>query len=213
MHWLEKFRSKAMNKDGGRGISREELAAMVKLKYGKCSATLIGIVESGGIIQVDIADQIAAITGATAKQRDSMVHESRRSGWTPPQPKRRAEFEMKPQPLCLDVIPDHARRVVQIDMFGNEIARFESGLAAANASGCSSATVSVRCNRGLSSGTGEFRNRDHTWRFAEEWDAMSHEERAADMLKARTIQRRKRKNAKQNDPEQVPEACAADQPG
>lgn len=213
MHWLEKFRRKIINKDGKRGISREELASVVKLKHGKCSATLIEIIESGGVTQVNIADRIAAIAGATKAQRDSMVHESRRNGWMPPQPKRRAELEMKPQPLCLDVIPDHARRVVQIDMFGNEIARFESGLAAANASGCSSATVSVRCNRGLSSGTGEFRNRDHTWRFAEEWDAMSHEERADDILKARTIQRRKRKNAKQTDPEQVSGACAANQPG
>lgn len=213
MHWLEKFRSKFKRLDGGRGISREELADMVKLKHGKCSAALIGIIESGGITQVNIADQIAAATGASKAQRDSMVHESRRSGWMPQQPRRRAELKLKPQPLSLDVIPDHARRVVAIDMFGNEIARYESGLAAASASGCSSATVSIRCNRGLSSGMGEFKNRDHTWRFAEEWDAMSHEERAADMLKARTIQRRKRKNAKQADPEQVPKTCTANQPG
>lgn len=213
MHWLEKFRRKAMNKDGGRGISREELASMVKLKYGKCSATLIGIVESGGIIQVDIADQIAAITGATAKQRDSMVHESRRNGWTPPQPKHRTEYKNKPQPCTLDVIPDHARRVVAIDVFGNEVGRYESERAAAIAAGCTSTTVSNRCNRLMSRGTGEFRFFDCTWRFADEWDAMSESARSADIENALFYQKRRKKNAKTDNPEQVPEACAANQPG
>ena len=37
MHWLKRFRRDYRRKDGETGISRKELAKMVKLRFGKCS--------------------------------------------------------------------------------------------------------------------------------------------------------------------------------
>lgn len=209
MHWLEKFRRRYTKKDGKKGISRAELAAMVKLKHGRCSEKLIEILEEGGITHPNIADQIAKITRATERQRDSMVHDCHRTMPEPPKPKRRAEYKVPPPPVSPGVIPDHARRVVAIDMFGNEVARYESQTAAAAAAGCSTPTVSVRCRRAPTSGKFEFRFFDYTWRFAAEWDAMSPEQRAADIENAR----RRKKNDGAHDHKQVSETCTANQPG
>lgn len=209
MHWLKEFRLNYVQKDGTKGISREQLAAMIKLKHGKCSALLIGIVEGGGITHPNIANQIAIIAGATAAQRNSMVHKNYRGGWEPP--KRRPEHKNPPKPLVPDVIPDHARRVVAIDIAGNEIGRYESLRAAADAAGCTQAAVSNRCHRRRVIAS-EFSSYSCTWRFEEEWDAMSELARAADIENAQRDQRRK-KNAQQHDHGQVPEACPANQPG
>lgn len=193
MHWLKKFRLNYVKKDGTKGISREQLAAMVKLKYGECSAVLIGIVEGGGITHPNIADQIAIVAGATARQRNSMVHKNYRGGWEPP--KRRSEYKRPPQPLVPNIIPDHARRVVAIDTAGKEIDRYESERAAADAAGCTSTTVSNRCRRSIAARTGEFGSYGCTWRFADEWDAMSELARAADIENAQRNQRRRKKDA------------------
>lgn len=214
MHWLEKFRREYVRKDGSVGISRKEFAGMVKLKYGNCSAKLIAIIEGGGITHPRIANQIAIVTGVSPALRDKMVHKNYRGGWEPPRPKRRSEHKKPTPPLAIDVIPDHARRVVAIDISGKEIGRFESEREAANAAGCTQTTVSNRCNRVTSAGTGEFRFFDCTWRFAEEWDAMTEFERAADIENARKIKKgRKKGHEPANDYGQVPEACPANQPG
>lgn len=193
MHWLEKFRSRYKKPDGSRGISREELADMVKLKHGKCSAVLIGIIESGGITHPNIADQIAAIAGATVKRRDSMVHESRRIVREPMKPKRRSEHKKQPPPMALDVIPDTARRVVALDPEGNVIERFESLSTAAASAGTSAPVVYSRCVRKVRMLRGEFAFRGYTWRFAEEWDSMSDAEKATDMENARKTRKREGK--------------------
>lgn len=187
MHWLEKFRTEYVKKDGTKGIDRSVFASQVRRRGVGCSAELIFIIENGGITHPNIANKIALVAGATAEQRDSMVHEERRGGWQPPKAKRRAEFEKTPQPMAPNVIPDNARRVVMIDICGKEITRFESESAAADAVGCTATTVSNRCRRLTSPGTGEFRFTDCTWRFAEEWDAMSEEARMADIENARKI--------------------------
>lgn len=193
MHWLEKFRRKFKHPNGSCGITREELAAMVKLKYGKCSPVLIGIIESGGITHPNIADQIAAVAGATVKQRDSMVHESRRIVREPMKPKRRSEHKKQPPPMALDVIPDTAHRVVALDSQGNVVERFESLSAAARSAGTSAPVVYSRCVRKVQMLRGEFAFRGYTWRFAEEWDSMSDAEKAADMENARKTRKREGK--------------------
>lgn len=213
MHWLEKFRREYVRKDGGVGISREEFAGMVKLKYGNCSAQLIAIIEGGGITHPRIANQIAVVTGASAARRDKMVHKNYRGGWEPPRPKRRSEHRKPTPPLAIDVIPDNARRVVAIDISGKEIGRFESEREAADAAGCTQTTVSNRCRRSIAARTGEFGVYSCTWRFAEEWDAMSEFARAADIENAQRDQRRRKKHAQLHDHGQVSETCPTNQPG
>ena len=193
MHWLKKFRRDYVKKDGTQGIDREVFASMVRRRGVGCSALLIGIVEGGGITHPNIANKIAIVAQATPEQRDSMVHPDRRGGWRPPKPKRRSEHEKLPQPLAPNVIPDNARRVVMIDIAGKEIARFESISDAAEAVGCTPGTVSNRCRRAISCGTGEFRFFDCTWRYAQEWDSMSELARAADIENARKITKKGRK--------------------
>ena len=80
MHWLKRFRREYRRKDGETGISRKELAKMVKLRFGKCSERLIEIIEDEkGITCPGIADAIAAATGCTLEQRNSIVHENHRA--------------------------------------------------------------------------------------------------------------------------------------
>lgn len=193
MHWLKKFRLEYKHKNGSRGISREELAAMVKLKHGTCSAVLIGIIESGGITHPNIADQIAKATGATAAQRNSMVHPKLRAAWELPKAKRRSEHEKQPPPMALDVIPDTAHRVVALDPEGNIVEHFESLSQAARSAGTSAPVVYARCVRKVQMLSGEFAFRGYTWRFAEEWDSMSDAEKAADMENARKTRKREGK--------------------
>lgn len=193
MHWLKKFRMEYVRKDGKVGISREVFASKVRRRGVGCSEKLIAIIEEGGITHPRIAKKIAIVAEATKEQYESMIHEERRNGWAPPKPARRSEHKKLPPPLAPEVIPDHAKRVVAVDISGKEIARFESVTAAAEAVGCTPATVSNRCNRNVSSGTGEFRFFDCTWRFANEWDAMSDFEREADIENARKIKKERKK--------------------
>ena len=187
MHWLEKFRKSCPNPRGGKGISRAELAAMVRLKHGKCSAVLIGILENGGITHPNIADKIAELTGASVRRRNSMVHESHRGNWRPPAPERRSEAKRKGKPSnprTLNIIPENARRVVALDIAGKELGRFKSMNGAAQIVGATSTAVRNRCMRLVSGHTNEFKAFDCTWRFADEWDAMSPELRTADRQRA-----------------------------
>ena len=80
MHWLEKFRTEYVKKDGTQGIDRSVFASQVRRRGVGCSAELIFIIENGGITHPNIANKIALVAGATAEQRDSMVHEERRGG-------------------------------------------------------------------------------------------------------------------------------------
>ena len=189
MHWLEKFRKDFRRPDGGKGISQEELAAMVRAAGTGCSEDIICIIEGGGITHPRIADAIAEVAGATRRQRDSLAHKKHHGTWTPPKKKRRAadapvSKEKPPAPL--------ERAVVMLDGQGTEFARFKSIGEAALAAGCKPKTVESRCERTLSKKVSEFVYREYTYRYADEWDAMSGTARAADMEGARRrIKRRK----------------------
>lgn len=184
MHWLKEWRLNYVHKDGRKGMSRLELACKVRNHNTGCSETLIAILEGGGITHPGIADRIAAVTGATQEQRDSIVHKRHRGKWAPKKIKQYSDFSSegkKPQPMTPGYAPVNAREVVQIDKHGFEIGRFDSmSIAAANA-GCSLTTVRNRCIRAMSRGTNEFYFYGCTFRFADEWDKMNLEQRRADL--------------------------------
>lgn len=199
MHWLKEYRLLAPRpgKRGGCGITRSELAAAVRRRGVGCSPKLIDIIEHGGITHPRIANAIAAEAGATPEQRDSMVHEVHRGGWTPPKRRKRSEIKNdadKPQPMAIGIIPETARAVVQLDENGITIARFESLSAAAAAAGKSAYTVGRRCRREIGSGSNEFLGLACTWRFADEWDGMTSEQRSEDMRMARQQWSRKKED-------------------
>lgn len=196
MHWIEKFRAEYKRKDGRTGISRDELAKLVRRRKVGCSPKLIDILEHGGITHPRIANAIAAVCEADEEQRNSIVHETHRGKWTPPpKPKKRSEIlkEHKgdrsklPQPLAVNavkVLPETAKAVVQIDLYGREMARFCSISEAAQNAGVSLGVVQNRIKHRLSDAVDEYQVADCTWRFAEEWDAMSDAERTAEVERA-----------------------------
>lgn len=179
MHWLTKWRREYRHKDGRTGISKEELAKLVRNRDTGCSAVLIGIVENGGITHPEIARRIAKVTGATAEQYNSMVHEMHHGGYVPNAPRKITDFklEKKPQPLTPGVIPENAREVVCIDIAGNVVSRHPSQMEAAGKHGCSVSAVVNRCHHRISKHTSEFKLLDRiTFRFADEWDGLTREE-------------------------------------
>ena len=177
MHWLKKWRKQYVRKDGRKGIDKKEMAALVRNRDTGCSDVLIGIVENGGITHPEIARRIARITGATVEQYNSMVHKIHWGGYEPQKNRRRDDFEKKPQPLTIGVTPPNARAVVRLDMFGNIMDRHNSIMAAAAAAGCSVGAVENRCYRRLNYTSDEFKMLECTFRFEDEWNELSREER------------------------------------
>lgn len=181
MHWLERYRMRYRRADGRKGISRKELAQMVRKRgrSGKpesaigCSALLIEILEMGGVTHPEIANRIAEVTGATPRQRDMLVNKIHRGKW--PDGAKTAPKK------CVGAHGgNNAREVVRIDRNGLETGRFASGRAAGDAMGIKGCSVNSRCHRRCTK-VSEFKTYGCTWRFADEWDAMSPEERFADV--------------------------------
>lgn len=174
MHWLEEFRRNYRKKNGCLGITEEELAHLIATRNTGCSKKLIEILEAGGITHPAIADRIAAFTGATQEQRDSLVHKKHRGKKFSGKKKKQnpQAFTIKPM-----IMPANARTVVQISESGMELQRFESINMAAREVKCSSAAVHRRCHGDTWINFDEFASFGCTFRFADEWDAMDAEER------------------------------------
>lgn len=186
MHWLKKWRREFERPDGGRGLSREELAYQVRQSGTNCSYVLIGILENGGITHPKIADKIARITGATKEQRNSMVHKKHWDSYKPLKPLY-INIPHKPK----TVSPPNAimRPVVQLSAYGEEMGRFPSIQAAADKENVNKCTVLRRCKRQMSASSNEFLPHLCTWRYAQEWDAMDAGERLLDMKMARNTEK------------------------
>ena len=185
MHWLKQWREDFKRKDGGRGISKEELAERVRTRHTGCTDALIGIIESGGITHPGIEKRIAEVTGCTAEQYNTMVHKMHHGGYAPTVRKRKySDFKNtdKMAPIMTPgMIPENATEIVVIDRMANEVARFESATAAARHVGCSSSTITSRCRREERVRKNEFGTIGMTFRRACEWDAMTREQQIADI--------------------------------
>ena len=172
---------------------------MVKLENGLCSEKLIEIIEEGGVTHPNIAKAIADLTRATPRQHASMLSEARRAGFEMPKPRRRSEYKNKPQPLTPDVIPDTARRIVKLNRAGEITAIFESCKVAAEHEGVAYCTVYTRCARTVGPTVDEFKKRGCTWRFEEEWDAMSRDAQLLDMEAAAHREKYRSKKRRENE--------------
>lgn len=126
-----------------------------------------------------LANLIAEVCGATAKQRDALVLEQYRGQWKPKKgakagnamaalaPPLQKPREGKKGPTAAE-----ARRkpVVCVDRLGDVIKRYDSIENAAAMTGLSREAISDRVNRRITAN--EYQLCGLTFRFAEEWDAM-----------------------------------------
>lgn len=208
-----------------------------RTKYEKypvaCSDLLIEILEHGGITAPGIAAAITTVCGGTAEQWDSIVHEDYRGTWKPGD---RIAFKPRMQAEPFDALPrieatikerpraekakaapkpqkaaepEIKRPVVQIGKDFAEAARYATPAAAAAAMNVSLRIITVRCDRKVSDETDEFIRYQNTWRYADEWDSMTPEQRMEDMKNAR---KRERRSRYENLHEAIPEGRDADQP-
>lgn len=183
--WIEDFRKK-------HGLTRAELAQLAGV-----SPALIGILEdqNRAITHPQLANQIAEICGATAAQRDGIVHPKHRGTWKPsrkpadigrllrlrkPRPKpEKPKVEVPDLPKRPAVqYGSNRRAVVALDREGRVLARYESIMAAGMGEGRNLSCVAMRCARKVAR---EWNRNDRTYRYADEWDAMNAAQRTADM--------------------------------
>lgn len=194
MHWLKQWRMSFERRDGRTGLSRREMAKMVRVpgtisnpnKEIGCSETLIAILEGGGITHPAIANRIAEVTGATPEQRDMLVHKMHKGTWRPTA--KTARESAKAAEAAKEIIrcsaggaPSNAHTVVCLDRSGSEIGRYASMVDAAYAINSTYTAVYNRCNRKLKPKTNEFSVYGCTWRLADEWDSMTQEEKTNDL--------------------------------
>lgn len=133
-----------------------------------------------------LANLIAEVCGATAKQRDALVLKKYQgkwapkpgATWTPPEP----EQPKPPAPPKAPAAKAWSRPVVCLDRVGNVMRRFPSIQAAAELMGVNKDNVARRVMRRFQSD--EFGLMGYTFRLEEEWKAMSAEERREDMRRA-----------------------------
>lgn len=119
------------------------------------------------------ADRIADFTGMTLEQHDEMVLKKYRGTWEPGKKRRRVK-----KTEAQRAGPEQAgRAVVAIDNGGIEQERYASANEAAKAPGRSLTGVCNRCNRKLSERTDEFQLYGVSFRWADEWDRLTPEEK------------------------------------
>lgn len=182
MHWIEAYRRRMC-------MEARELAELAGV-----TESLIYILENQAkaVTHPLLANRIAEVCGASAEQRDMIVAAKHRGTWKPgpkrtwarPRPQPKPEPEPPPPPR---EIPKgtgqrgglNKRAVVKLDRFGRVLARYEGVLYAARLEQISPSVVFRRCGREINSD--EFRPHGCTWRYADEWDAMSPGQRAADL--------------------------------
>ena len=184
--WLTDFRE-------AHGLSVAELGAVIR-RVGarmdpplRVSDVLLENLEmrKGYRTVPKLANLIAEVCGATAKQRDALVLKKHRGKWTPkpgatwmpPEPEK-----PKPPEPPKESAKAWCRPVVCLNRAGNAMRRFPSIQAAAELMGTSKDNVARRVMHRFKAD--EFGLLGYTFRLEEEWKAMSAEERAEDLRRA-----------------------------
>lgn len=174
MHWLEQWRREHQ-------MSKKTLADQVG-----ASEALIDILENQhkGITHPKIADAIADYTGATPQQRDSIVHKKHHGTYKPKKKPVKKVSAEKNRPEKMRNGPP--KREILLLNEGGVIMRRCMGLEeSAMAVSCTMTTVRNRCSRLMSPSVNEFLPYGVTFRYADEWEAMTEVEQIMDMRNAR----------------------------
>ena len=183
------------------GLTLEQLAGMIRRAGARkdpelwISDQLLYMLETreGFKTVPKLADLIAEACGATAKQRDALVLEQYRGKWKPTRVKPEVERRAAVKKPLIQPMPQKeeqprpafkARKVVKVNRHGVVLERFRSCDMAGAMCGVSAKYVNQRCHHRLK--FDEFNmanNRTYTFRFADEWDAMSEDERMKDLTR------------------------------
>lgn len=183
--WITDFRESY-------GLSIEQLGRLIRRLGAKkdpeirCSDLLLYYLEDvkGFCTVPAIANLIAEACGATAAQRDELVLKQYRGTWKGDGKPAIQPQTQPPPPLPVRrVRPVQGRPVVALDVSGNVVGRYDNTVSAAACCGVIKSCVWRRCVRQML--RDEFELIGFTFRYADEWDRMTAEERRADMQRAR----------------------------
>lgn len=146
----------------------------------KCSEHLLWMLVNGHntVTHPNIADRIADECRATPEQRDSLVAAKHHGTYVPKPPKPTAAEEIREE---ISIQKNNNRPVVAVDVLGDELARYESADEAANYLYCSNRSIWRRCQRRCVKN--EFEPFGITFRYADEFDAMTPEQRRSDVAR------------------------------
>ena len=173
--WIEEYRNRE-------GLELYELAEKVN-KYrreydpfscGIVSDQLLHILERSrnAVTHPRIANAIAEVCGATPEQRDMIVHKIHRGTWEPTRPGEREKVDVSKPKIGY-------KPVVKVDRYGNIIDRYESLTDAVRYEAHRENSIRDRCKRRIDQ---EFTPQTpYTYRYADEWDNMTDEERLRDV--------------------------------
>lgn len=147
-----------------------------------CSEHLVWILmnQDGGVTHPNIANAIADYVGATAEERDGIVHPKHRGTWKPDEKHKGKKRDRK----WLNA--HNALAVVAVDRLGHVIKSFPSIKATARYVHCSATTIFNRCNY-VPLEKDEFEPLGITFRFEADWERLTPEQRVND-IKKRSMQ-------------------------
>ena len=175
--WIEDYRT-------ANGMELDEFARAVN-KYGHTEATptlictitdtLVHLLEIGSITHPRIANVIAEFCGASAEQRDMIVHKDHHGEWQPNQPVALAN----PCAVRFNNSQSGAKPVVKINISGNVVAAYESVVEAARHEDVNEHNIRSRCKRRAKHELTV--DHPYTFRYQAEWIAMSREEQLKDI--------------------------------
>jgi len=172
MHWIQKWRDEF-------GMSHGRMAILVG-----CGSKLLDMIEHGAITHPNFANRIADLCGATAEQRDGLVHEKHRGKWKPNEG-RTEKLQAYAKAMAGGRKPQRTARagraVVKIDREGNVLERYPSIADATAANGNKEGFAQLRCSRKTGPTVDEFFPYGYSYRYAADWDMMGREQRLADI--------------------------------
>ena len=202
--WIEEFRMRY-------NLDRYEFARRVRVLGARkrpdrpigCTEALVYMLErsSRPVTHPTIANLLAEACGATAEQRDEIVPKKYRGGWKGdgvPRCLKGCEWTLgkareaapgpRDQPYWRRGISGR-RSIVKIDANGNVLERYVSLTQATALCGQSMNSIGERARKCVRN---EFTPGGHSFRFAEEWDNLTPEERRKDMEWVAKFAERKR---------------------
>ena len=186
--------------------------------YGTISAQLIHMLEvdKNAVTHPRIANAIATLCEATPNQRDLIVAEPHKGNWNGPTQNESRIAEIVNAKIFVKgidyhktvtvsgtpekqkpYIPNTTKPVVKIDVLGNVVKRYDGAKQASLHEPVEKGAIKRRCQRYVKKEFVRYFNgqgscpKKYTFRYADEWDKMTEDERAADMkraLEAETVQ-------------------------
>lgn len=157
---------------------------------GMPSGLLVAEIAAGaGRTHPRFADAIAAVCGATARQRDMIAPERWAHSWRmtdaakarAAEAIKRAEAKRDAKPVVKakpKIVECYVRHVVEIDRHGNVMRRYGTVMEAAFRRNLYEKAVRERCRRKIKN---EFARSEYTFRYEDEWGKMTTEERLRDV--------------------------------